>query len=103
MKKKRFRSKHKLSPADLKILKQMREAADGGYFDFVKHVNRLMELTMSDDIPVYKRSNNVEHLRLVVVRQLAVMANVVAVEKGMGISFTPMHPTIIFDPGKGVR
>ncbi|MDB5053925.1 MAG: hypothetical protein JWM44_1975 [Bacilli bacterium] len=96
MKKRRVKSKHNLSPADFKILKQMREAADGGYF--VNHVNRLMETTMSADIPVYRRSNSVEKLKLIVIRQLAIMANVVAAEKGIDISFTPVHPSIIFDP-----
>jgi hypothetical protein len=94
MKKRRPKNKYKLSEADNKLLEQMRVAADEGYLE--PFVMRLMNNVMSDDIPTYRRSNDPDRLRRVVIRQLSIMANVVADEKGINLSFTPVHPGIIF-------
>jgi hypothetical protein len=93
--KKRKRRKHILSTADKMLIKQMQDAADRGYFK--ECVLRMMDTVMSDTIPVYRRSNDAERLKLIVIKQLAIMARVVASEKGIDIGFMPVHPSIIFD------
>ncbi|NHN33570.1 hypothetical protein [Paenibacillus agricola] len=83
-----------LSQADKKLMSQMREAADHGAFEAC--VTHFMETVMSGDIPCMAGVNNAEKLKLIVIRQLAYIANIVAAEKGLS-TFSIVHPFAIFD------
>lgn len=90
-----MKKRNKFSQADKKLMDQMREAADQGNFGAC--VMHFMETVMSGDIPCMAGSNNVEQYKLIVIRQLAVMANIVAAEKGLP-TFAKVDPSVIFDP-----
>jgi hypothetical protein len=89
------KKKSRFSQSDKKLMSQMREAADHGAFEAC--VRHFMVTVMSGDIPCMTGANNVEKLKLIVIRQLADMANIVAAEKGLP-TFSVVHPSVIFDP-----
>lgn len=94
MAKRRYKRRYSLE--DKALLFRLKRAANEGRLEecFVNMMNALM----SDKLPV--RSNRtdqeIDRLRVGVALQLASMANKVAMEKGIDISFVPMHPDLIF-------